>query len=157
MPWRETTVFFYLWLALLLFLSLRVLAIESGLAHYPYLNPLEVTYQLTVILFLPPAVAALASLSLPVRGEPLAAFLLGFSTYALSPAPGAPLAPALCLARRCTLGGWLYAALALALNLLWGLGCALLARSEDPRDVGAAVGFFLLFGGWLVSFTFLPS
>ncbi|MDK2463927.1 MAG: hypothetical protein QI223_04015 [Candidatus Korarchaeota archaeon] len=82
MPWRETTVFFYLWLALLLFMSLRVLAIESGLAHYPYLNPLEVTYQLTVILFLPPAVAALASLSLPVRGEPLAAFLLGFSTYA---------------------------------------------------------------------------
>ncbi len=99
---------------------------------------LRLAYELSIFLFVPPLVAALASLARPLRGEPLAAFLLGFLTYSLSPFSWLRARPP-------------YNLVMLAVSAFWGLGCASLTKAEDPRDPWARVGYLVLFITWWLS------
>ncbi len=96
-PWRDEPGSFYTWLALAALLTAARLALEFRLRD-PFL---EAVYYLSIMLYVPLVVATLASLSGPLRGEPLAAFTLGIYTYSASLVPGAPLGLLACLARRC--------------------------------------------------------
>ncbi len=100
--WRDEPGFFYTWLALAALLTAARLALEFRLRD-PFL---EAVYYLSIMLYLPPVFATLASLSGPLRGESLAAFTLGIYTYSASPVPGAPLGLLACLARRCGSLSW---------------------------------------------------
>lgn len=144
MPWRDTSAFLYTWLALVTLMILARLALEFRLRD-PFL---EAAYYLSIILYVPPVVATLASLSGPLRGEPLLAFTLGIYTYSASLVPGVPLGLLTCLARRCGSLSWPHVSLALILPAIWGLGCALLASSRRPWDLKALPAYPVLFLAW---------
>ena len=151
MSWRDKPGFLYTWLALAAMLTIARLALEFGLRD-PFL---EAAYYLSIMLYVPPVVATLASLSGPLRGEPLLAFTLGVYTYSASLVPGAPLGLLTCLARRCGLLSWPHVSLAMALPAIWGLGCALLASSRRPWDLKALPAYPILFLTWRYGLTLL--
>ncbi len=160
MGWRDASAFLYIWLALLLFMALApplagLLArcrtamgvawtLTGDLAYRPpgllFTVPesLRLAYELSTLLFVPPIIAALASLSRPLRDEPAAAFLLGFLTFSLSPFSWLRARPP-------------YHIVMLAVSTIWGLGCASLTKAEDPRDPWARVGYLVLFITWWFS------
>jgi len=142
--WRDEPGFLYTWLALIALLVLGALGVD------PILRDL---YYVSIILYVPPVIATLACLSGPLRGSPVAAFLLGFLTYStLLRLPPLLLS---CLFRRCGSLSWPYVSLALALGLLWGLGCALLASSRRPWDLKALPAYPILFLTWRYGMTLL--
>ncbi len=160
MGWRDTSAFLYTWLALLLFMAIApplasllarcrtAMGVAWTLTGDPEYHPpgllftvpesLRLAYELSNLLFVPPLVAALASLSRPLRGEPAAAFILGFLTFSLSPFSWLRARPP-------------YNIVMLAVSSIWGLGCALLAKSRDPGDLWALVGYAILFLTWWFS------
>ena len=79
--------------------------------------------------------AALASLSRPLRGEPVAAFLLGFLTLSVSPFSWVRARPP-------------YDLVMLALSVAWGLACALLAESRELGDSRALSSYAILILTW---------
>ncbi len=133
--WGNDPAFFYIWLALLLFMALTRLTVELNSAGRPHLIILDAAYELTTLLPIYPIVATAACLSRPIRGRPATAFILGFLTVSLLPS------------------SWLgirrpYAMLGLVPAVLFGLGAATLSTSQNPLDNRALWGYLLLFLMW---------
>ena len=137
MGWRRSPAFLTLWLLILLYLSLLQILAGAGAASEPTLNSLADLVAVLNFLLITPAVAALACLS-SLSGEPLAAFLLGFLTYSLSPFSWLRARPP-------------YHIVMLAVSALWGLGCASLTKSKELGDLWALVGYAILFLTWWLS------
>ncbi len=125
-PWRDEPGFFYTWLALIALLALGVTGVD------PILR--DLSYVLT-ILYVPPAVSAVACLTGPIRRRPALALLLGLLTYLFAP-----------------FGVIRWGLVGLALSLPFALGSALVARSERPWDLSALLGYSLLLLAWRVPF-----
>ncbi len=153
MGWRRSPAFFALWLLILLFLAVHALLVESHSLGYPALETLAALHSILLIFMIPLVVVALACLSRPINGEPLAALLLAFPTYLLSIGLYFPVA---CVFRGCSRpGSALYGALGLSFSVLWAMGASVLASAEEPSDWKAALGIFLLFVGWIFPYGLL--
>ncbi len=135
MGWGNDSAFFYIWIALLLFMALTRLTIEWNSAGRPHFIILDMIYELTTLLPLPPIVATVACLSRPIRGRPATAFILGFLTVSLLPSSWLSIR-------------WPYAMLGLVPAVLYGLGAAILSTSQNPLDNRALWGYLLLFLMW---------
>ena len=125
-PWRDEPGFLYTWLALVALLALGALGVD------PILR--DLSYVLTII-YVPPAVAAAACLTGPLRGRPTPAFLLGLLTYLFAP-----------------FGVIRWGLVGLAMSSPFALGAALVARSERPWGLSALLGYSLLLLAWRVPF-----
>ncbi|MDK2465041.1 MAG: hypothetical protein QI223_09755 [Candidatus Korarchaeota archaeon] len=113
MPWKDEPGFFYTWLALIALLALGAVGIGPIFRNLFYV---------LTILYVPPAVAAVAC-------------LLGILTYSVTPFSWLRCRPP-------------YNLVMLAVSAIWCLCCALLASSRRPWDLRALPAYPILFLTW---------